>query len=125
MGLLYDRIYEIFILAVDAIDNGVSAFPSDLTPRYRDQTNLASRVSHLQPWWNEKYTDNILDTLFEKAVTMTGEELVDRIRYTALAWLPARAIVENALQHRTQTGISLSVLRGFTITSCELTSIAI
>lgn len=104
LQLVYERVYEIFVLAVDAIDNGVSAYPADLTPRYRDQTNLGSRVSHLQPWWNEKYSDGILDSLFEKAVTMTGEELLDRVRYTALAWLPARSIVENALQNRNETG---------------------
>lgn len=50
-----------FIEAIDAIDNGISQYPNDIKPKYRSQTNLSSRVSHLNPAWNQPYESTILD----------------------------------------------------------------
>ncbi len=46
--------YENFVKEIDAIDNGVEI--ADVR-RYDITTNLSSRVSYLNPEWNEKGVD--------------------------------------------------------------------
>ena len=45
------------LLQFDAIDNGVSQYPANLQPKYRDGTGISSRVGKLNPWWNEEGVD--------------------------------------------------------------------
>lgn len=97
---IYDKVYENFMEEIDAIDNGISAYDGE--PRYRINTNLSSRVSHLNPPWNEPNPD--LYEQFLKAMKMTGEEFFDRVHYYATAWLPARELVLTALQKRQKVG---------------------
>jgi len=52
--IVYDKVYESFIEAIDGIDNGIPQYPPDITPNYSVQTDLSSRVGHLNPAWNEK-----------------------------------------------------------------------
>lgn len=42
-----------FIEAIDAIDNGISQYGSQEQPKYRNRTDLSSRVGWLNPRWNE------------------------------------------------------------------------
>ena len=42
---------------MDGIDNGVNQYPDDVKPRYRSHTDLAARVGHLNPYWNDTTTD--------------------------------------------------------------------
>ena len=42
-----------FIEGIDGIDNGVQQYPADIQPRYRNRTDLSSRVGWLNPAWNE------------------------------------------------------------------------
>ncbi|KAL3186469.1 hypothetical protein MRX96_027511 [Rhipicephalus microplus] len=48
---IYDKVYENFMEEIDAIDNGINAYDGE--PRYRINTNVSSRVAHLNPAWNE------------------------------------------------------------------------
>ncbi|KAJ3278580.1 hypothetical protein HK104_002210 [Borealophlyctis nickersoniae] len=82
----------------DGNDNGVSQYPADIKPKYRNGSSIASRVSRLNPWWNEKGVDYM--ERFLRAVEMTGTEFVQSVRYIGLSWLPARVIVEKALADR-------------------------
>ncbi|KAH7971185.1 hypothetical protein HPB49_020099 [Dermacentor silvarum] len=66
--------------------------------KYRINTNLSSRVAHLNPPWNEPNPK--LDEQFQKAMKLTGEEFLERVRFYATAWLPARELVLTALQQR-------------------------
>ena len=50
---LYLRIYEDFIKEIDAIDNGVMAFPSEYEPPYMIKTHLSGRVGRLNSPWNK------------------------------------------------------------------------
>lgn len=50
-----------FIEAIDGIDNGVSQYPSDLSPKYRSRTDLSSRVGWLNPAWNENVDSQKVD----------------------------------------------------------------
>jgi uncharacterized UPF0160 family protein len=42
-----------FIEAIDGVDNGVTQYPSDIEPKYRNSTDLSSRIRALNPWWNQ------------------------------------------------------------------------
>ncbi|KAJ3129642.1 hypothetical protein HK098_000793 [Nowakowskiella sp. JEL0407] len=96
--LIFLKIYNDFILAFDGVDNGVTQYPTEIKPKYRDSTSIASRVADLNPWWNQPSDD--LDERFLKAVEMTGSEFVNKVRYLGQSWLPARSIVEEGLAYR-------------------------
>lgn len=98
--LIYQRVYDRFIEALDGIDNGVHQYPAEIAPAYRSNTDLSSRVAGLNPRWNEPEDD--LDARFQRAMALTGSELVDAINYYWKTWFPARTIVEKALQNRKQ-----------------------
>ncbi|RKO89601.1 metal-dependent protein hydrolase, partial [Blyttiomyces helicus] len=95
---VYLKIYEDFVLSFDGHDNGVSRYPTDIKPKYRDSTSIGARVGKLNPWWNEHDVD--LMERFLKAVELTGTEFTGQVRYVALSWLPAREIVEKDLADR-------------------------
>lgn len=57
---LTDDIQE-FIEAIDAIDNGISQYPTDIKPFYRSRTDLSSRVRHLNPAWNQPVDAEAVD----------------------------------------------------------------
>ncbi|KAG5732474.1 UPF0160 protein C27H6.8, partial [Termitomyces sp. T112] len=75
---LWLKLYKEFIEAIDAIDNVISQYLSDIK---------ASRVGHLNPAWNQLQT---VDTQFGEASRLTGEEFLGRLDYYANAWLPAK-----------------------------------
>lgn len=97
---VYDKVYENFMEEIDAIDNGVSI--CDGEPRYRIGTNLSSRVGHLNPPWNEPNPKP--DEQFAKAMRLAGEEFLERVRFYATSWLPARDLVLAALHKRHKVG---------------------
>ncbi|KAI0348032.1 GAMM1 protein [Trametopsis cervina] len=102
VNTLWLKLYKEFIEAIDAIDNGISQYPTDIAPRYRVRTDVSARVGHLNPAWNESVDSNIVDTQFLKASQLVGGEFADRLAYYANAWLPARDLVAAALRNRTQ-----------------------
>ena len=93
-------IYKKIIEEVDAIDNGVSQYDTDIQPKYSIHTSLGSRISRLNPSWNENANDNIRLDLFHKAMNITGEELKYSILNYFNSHLPARNIVINGLNNR-------------------------
>ncbi|KAG7244802.1 hypothetical protein INR49_029821 [Caranx melampygus] len=106
LEVLYDKMYENFVEEVDAIDNGISQYDGEA--RYSISTNLSARVSHLNPCWNSKSQDT--EEGFKKAMKMVGEEFVGKLSYYQSAWLPARVVVEEAVQQRHQVDPSGEVL---------------
>lgn len=67
--------------------------------RFYIGSNLSSRVSRLNPPWND---DGKMDpeVQFQKAVALTGEEFIDTIVRSHDIWLPARTFVEEAILKR-------------------------
>ncbi|KAI5480731.1 hypothetical protein MNV49_007658 [Pseudohyphozyma bogoriensis] len=114
ISTLYPKLYTDFIEALDAIDNGIPLFPASLTagtsPAYRSRTDLSSRVGHLNPSWNEETSDEILDNLFEKASKLAGEEFLGRVDYAAKSWLPAKQLVQQAVEKRFEVDASGKVV---------------
>ncbi|KAM4701354.1 MYG1 exonuclease [Discoglossus pictus] len=104
--VLYDKMYENFVEEIDAIDNGISQYDGE--PRYCISTNLSSRVGHLNPRWNENEQDT--EVGFRKAMELVGSEFVSRLDFYHRSWLPARALVENAIQERYQVDDSGEVI---------------
>ncbi|KAK3536955.1 hypothetical protein QTP86_027149, partial [Hemibagrus guttatus] len=94
--------YENFVEEVDAVDNGISQYDGEA--RYSVSTTLSTRVSHLNPWWNSDCQDT--EEGFNKAIALVGAEFLDRLQYYQNSWLPARVIVESAIQTRHQVDAS-------------------
>ncbi|KZT02746.1 GAMM1 protein [Laetiporus sulphureus 93-53] len=103
---LWLKLYKEFIEAVDGNDNGVSQYPTDLKPRYRVRTDISSRVSFLNPAWNEPVNAQAVDARFLEASSLVGEEFLSRLDYYANAWLPARRLVAEALNRKQEADSS-------------------
>ncbi|KAL6936584.1 related to UPF0160 protein YER156C [Hanseniaspora guilliermondii] len=109
---LYIKIYKDFIEAVDANDNGVSAYPRDIASSYNDfNLSLASVVSNLNPRWNETTgndyaaIDAKFDECFLKAVDVIGSIFTKFVENVGYGWLPAKNIVKEAVSKRTEDNI--------------------
>ncbi|CAE8638952.1 unnamed protein product, partial [Polarella glacialis] len=96
--LIWEEVYERLLEAVDGVDNGVEI--SDGPPRYKDQSDLASRVHRLNPRWNEASNDDDQNRRFEQASSLCGSEFLDVLGEIAEAWLPAREKVKDSLEGR-------------------------
>lgn len=99
---IYDKVYENFIQEIDAIDNGISQ--CDEEPRYSITTNLSSRVSRLNPRWNDPNPDS--EKQFQKAMNLVGAEFLGRVCFYRDSWLPARSLVKEAICKRKEVDSS-------------------
>ncbi|KAH9944402.1 GAMM1 protein [Epithele typhae] len=97
---LWLKLYREFIEAIDAIDNGVNQYPTDLQPKYRIRTDVSARVGHFNPAWNESVDSQTVDAKFQLASNLVGGEFFQRLDYYAKAWLPARDLVIAGLNAR-------------------------
>lgn len=95
---IYQKVYDNFIEGIDGIDNGVRLYPQGITPAYKVTTDLSSRIGWLNPLWNEP--DDDIDERFQKAIQVAGNDLTECILYLYRGWLPARTIVEYAIDKR-------------------------
>lgn len=97
--LVYDKIYTSFVEAIDAIDNGIPRFSRDAVPAYADnKTDLGSRISHLNPRWNQDVDDQGVAQRFEAAVALATEAFVGKVESLVHSWIPARDLVAGALE---------------------------
>ncbi|KAJ0406638.1 hypothetical protein ATCC90586_006138 [Pythium insidiosum] len=106
--LLHRKTYKNFIEHIDGIDNGVEIAAGPL--KYQMSTTLSARVGFLNPGWNEDFSDDSVNKQFQQAMYLTITEFTDSVRNLLLSWLPARSIVEDAVQRRFQTHPSGEVL---------------
>ncbi|KAF3322451.1 hypothetical protein FCM35_KLT13592 [Carex littledalei] len=98
---LYLAIYKSFIEAIDAIDNGVNQYDTDQPPKYVNNTSLSSRVGRLNPNWNDPdQSPEKEDAAFHEAMSLSGNEFLQSLRFYVRSWLPARAIVIDSLSSR-------------------------
>jgi uncharacterized UPF0160 family protein len=95
---IYVKVYRAFVEALDGIDNGIAQYEGN--PKYAMSTDLSSRVGRLNPSWNEKVDSAEIDRRFAKAVALAGGEFEDTVAHYVQSWLPARAIVQSALEER-------------------------
>ncbi|XP_039718127.1 MYG1 exonuclease isoform X1 [Pteropus medius] len=107
VATLYDKMYENFVEEVDAVDNGISQWEEG-KPRYALTTTLSARVARLNPTWNQPNQDT--EAGFKRAMDMVREEFLQRLDFYQHSWLPARALVEEALAQRLQVDPSGEII---------------
>ncbi|KAI8633984.1 putative UPF0160 protein C27H6.8 [Xylariaceae sp. FL1651] len=113
VGVVWRKVYESFIEALDAHDNGISAYDADalraagIEPRFSEGGfTLGAVVGRLNPGWNETLPSDPAeaqaaeDARFEAASARIGEEFDRDLAYYTSAWLPARSIVQQAYAKR-------------------------
>lgn len=72
----------------------------DGEPKYNISTHLSSRVKKFNPGWEQTKTPAEVDELFHEAKEYVGKEFEDKVQYFGTSWLPARKIVEKAVENR-------------------------
>ena len=103
IDVLYDKIYSEFIEAIDANDNGISAYPDDITALYRSGgITLPAMVSRLNPLWTEPYSDSIIDARFVKSSELMGSAFLSVVDSYGKGWYPAKRLVQEAFNARSQ-----------------------
>jgi uncharacterized UPF0160 family protein len=108
--LIYHRLYEKFIEAIDGVDNGVEQYPAEVKPNYYVGTTLSQRVGAMLPPWNRPQDSAELDRRFQLAKKMAGEEFLQHLRYNLESWLPARTLVEQSLRNRMEVSPSGQII---------------
>ncbi|KAF2074842.1 hypothetical protein CYY_003868 [Polysphondylium violaceum] len=98
--VIFQKLYNSMIEELDGIDNGVERYPSDITPKYESNLNITSMIRALNPEWNEPQTDEIINAQFEKAMKLMGDVFLQKLDFYGKSWLPARTIVEDAINFR-------------------------
>jgi len=109
VDLLYEKLYTDFIEAIDANDNGISAYDpaalsaAKLEKRFKDGgVTLASIVNDMN---NPDPTSppgepQDEDSLFGRASTLIGNVFARKLHQACFSWLPARTTVGSAYQSR-------------------------
>lgn len=130
--LVYNKLYESFVEALDAHDNGIGAYDpaalaaAGLEKRFSDGGfTLGAMVGRLNPNWNDpvpavgagaaEAQQAAEDARFELASRRIGEEFDRDLDYLAGAWLPAREVVAEAFARGADAdaeGGRIMVLRG-------------
>ncbi|CAI4212226.1 unnamed protein product [Parascedosporium putredinis] len=111
--LLWRKLYESFVEALDAHDNGISAYDpaaisaAGLSKRFSDGGfSLGAMVGRLNPNWNDPIPEDPAeaqrqeDEKFSVASRRIGEEFERDLDYYVRAWLPAREVVQRAFEGR-------------------------
>jgi uncharacterized UPF0160 family protein len=110
----YVKIYDKLLEALDAIDTGVEPTPDGVELLYKDATGLSSRVSRLNPRWNEIDPDTgdkpSHDDRFEQAVDLCGMDFVSVMRQVVESDIPARTFVQDAIKKRFETDASGQII---------------
>jgi len=128
VSLIWRKIYESFIEALDAHDNGISAYDpaglsaAGLEKRFSDGGfTLGAMVGRLNPNWNDPIPSDPAeaqqyeDSRFELASQRIGEEFDRDLDYYTSSWLPARQVVADAFASRSEydaEGGRILVLKG-------------
>jgi len=112
VNILWKKLYEEFIEALDAHDNGISAYnPADtknIQKRFNDGgIGLGSLVGDLNWHYEEEYdgtspeqAQEAEDSRFLTASSLMGTTFLRKLRYYHRAWLPARTLVHETYNAR-------------------------
>lgn len=99
----YAKVYNEFIMAIDAGDNGINQYPAEIHPKYHINTHLFSRVIRLNPSWideqNEK-SDEITSKSFLHGMNMAEEEFLWQVYSQCQIVYPALEFVSKAYEGR-------------------------
>jgi len=102
------KTYDSLIRELDALDNGVQVADE---PRYRFVTHLGARVGRLNPSWQEESSPQVENQRFKEALQVAAKELCDIVSGYAGHWLPARSLVDEALNKRKEVHPSGEIMK--------------
>ena len=109
--MLHNKIYKEFIEAIDANDNGISAYEADVKPSFNNgAVTLPGMVAACNPPWNAPVDQEGEDRLFEKASGLIGDCFLRQLDYYSRAWRPARDLVLAAVNARKEFDVQGRVL---------------
>ena len=74
VALLKSELYVDFNKAIDGVDDGNSQYQTVGRTNYQNRSHITTRMSDLNPQWNEDLTEEQRMERFEKASTMVGSE---------------------------------------------------
>ncbi len=129
LNLIYEKLYDDFIEALDANDNGISAYDTSalinagIQKRFKDGgITLGSLVSDLNyaptaPVISTEVRDPKVqsqaeeDARFLSASTLMGDSFLRKLSHCHLSWLPARSVVQKAFQSRHEVHSSGRIMR--------------
>jgi uncharacterized UPF0160 family protein len=99
---LYEKVYESFVVEVDALANG---YPIGCSPmKYRISTDLTGRINRLNIMGRRDFAlTGVPDgnrEVFDRALAVAEAEFRDRVEYYINVWAPARELVKQAIQTR-------------------------
>ena len=111
--ILWHKLYQDFLEAIDAHDNGISVYDSaalaaaGIQKRFANGGgSISALVGDLNPDWNEpkpsdaQAAQTAEDARFLEASAYIGAAFHRKLSYYARSWLPARAIVQAAYADR-------------------------
>ncbi|KAI9172455.1 MYG1 exonuclease [Paramyrothecium foliicola] len=114
VSLLHNKLYEGFVEALDAHDNGISLYDpkaiaaAGIEKRFTEGGfTLGAVVGRLNRSWNEPTPSDpaeaqeLEDSRFIEASRRIGEEFERELDHATKSWLPARSIVQQAFDSRT------------------------
>lgn len=114
LEIAYVKLYDSMLEALDAIDTGVEMVPDGVEVLYKDSTGLSSRVSRINPRWNEADESTGQppnpDERFEIASQMCGDDFLACLSRIVESDIPARAFVERAIEKRHETDASGEII---------------
>ncbi|KAI9696993.1 MAG: hypothetical protein M1836_004954 [Candelina mexicana] len=114
VSVIWEKMYADFIEALDAHDNGISAYDTEalkasgVQKRFSDHgINLGSLVGDLNANWDEPEQDpqkpqEAEDARFLEASALMGTTFVRKLEYYHRTWLPARSVVHASFAARKQ-----------------------
>ncbi|KAK6696987.1 hypothetical protein SNK05_003371 [Fusarium graminearum] len=115
VDLIYKKLYENFVEALDAHDNGISVYDpaaiaaAGIEKRFSEGAfGLGAVVGRLNPKWNDPTPSDPAeaqaaeDAKFNEASSRIGQEFDRDLDNYAASWLPARTIVQEAFNKRKQ-----------------------
>ena len=111
LELVYVKLYNSLLEALDAIDTGVEMSSGELV--YNDSTGLSSRVGRLNSRWNEVNENGEApdpDERFLQASDLCGQDFVSVMTKIVESDLPAREVVEKSVLERLKTDASGEII---------------
>lgn len=104
LNILYEKVYKNFIEAIDANDNGINAFDAEslnVEPKFVEKgITLPGVISNMNPDWNDDCSNEKYDKNFAMASKFIGDIFVRLVKRYGESWLPAKSLVEKAVQQR-------------------------
>ena len=110
LKLVYTKMYNTFMEAIDAVDTGVEQVEEGADLVYNDCTGLSRRVGRLNPKWNEDPSPDI-DERFEQASALCGDDFKQVLAHIVESDLPARSYVEEAVLKRHEIDESGQIIK--------------